>query len=176
MLRAYLKGQGLRAPSEAKLLEILKQLNSRSAKVAHDGKLLRVYRNRIFLKKNEKQEAEFKPRPWNGEPRLPLPALGGELRSRRVRGQGIRSALLKKNSFQIRLRSGGERLRTDARRPSRTLKNLFQEAGVPPWERERLPLLFCGADLVWAPGLGVDAKFLSAGGESAILPDWRPVK
>jgi tRNA(Ile)-lysidine synthase len=72
------------------------------------------------------------------------------------------------------LRSGGERLRTDALRPSRTLKNLFQEAGVPPWERERLPLLFCGGDLVWAPGLGVDARFLSAGGEPAILPDWRP--
>jgi tRNA(Ile)-lysidine synthase len=176
MLRAYLKEQGLRAPSEAKLLEMLKQLSAGSAKVAHDGKLLRVYRNKVFLKKNEKKVAEFKPQPWNGEPRLPLPALGGELRFKRVRGQGIKSALLNKKSFQIRLRSGGERLRTDGRRPSRTLKNLFQEAGVPPWERERLPLLFCGEDLVWAPGLGVDAKFLSAGGESAILPDWRPTK
>lgn len=45
---------------------------------------------------------------------------------------------------------------------------------MPPWERERLPLLFCGDDLVWVPGLGVDAKFLSVGGEPAILPDWRP--
>jgi tRNA(Ile)-lysidine synthase len=173
MLRAYLKGQDLRAPSEAKLVEMLKQLSSRNAKVVHEGKLLRVYRNKIFLKKNEKQTVEFEPQAWNGESRLPLPALGGELRFRRVRGQGIKSALLKKKSFQIRLRSGGERLRTDARRPSRTLKNLFQEAGVPPWERERMPLLFCGADLVWAPGLGVDAKFLSAGGAPGILPDWQ---
>ena len=31
-----------------------------------------------------------------------------------------------------------------------------------------------GADLVWAPGLGVDAKFLSAGRAPGILPDWRP--
>ena len=44
---------------------------------------------------------------------------------------------------------------------------------MPPWERERLPLLFCGDDLVWAPGLGVDAKFASAGGEAGIVPDWR---
>jgi len=174
MLRAYLKGKGLRAPSEAKLLEMLKQLSSGSARVAHDGKLLRVYRGKVFLKRNERQAIEFKPQAWNGEPRLSLPALGGELRFRRVRGLGIKSALLKENSFQIRLRSGGERLRTDALRPSRTLKNLFQEAGVAPWERERMPLLFCGEDLVWAPGLGVDAKFLSAGGETAILPDWRP--
>ena len=52
----------------------------------------------------------------------------------------------------MRLRAGGERLQPDARRPRRTLKNLFQEAGVPPWERDRLPLLFCGDDLVWVPG------------------------
>jgi tRNA(Ile)-lysidine synthase len=173
LLRTYLKGKGLRAPSEAKLLEMLKQLSSRSTEVAHDGKLLRVYRNKIFLKKNEKQAVEFKPQPWNGESRLPLPALGGELRFRRVRGQGIKSALLKKNSLQIRLRSGGERLRTDALRPSRTLKNLFQEAGVPPWERGRMPLLYCGEDLVWVPGLGVDAKFANAGREVGIVPQWR---
>jgi len=173
MLRAYLKGQGLRAPSEAKLLEMLKQLGSGGAQVAHDGVVFRRYRGKIIPAKAS-NDVPFKPRAWNGERRLSLPTLRGELRFRRVRGQGIKSALLKKNSFQVRLRSGGERLRTDARRPSRTLKNLFQEAGVPPWERERMPLLFCGDDLVWAPGLGVDAKFLSAGGEPAILPDWRP--
>ncbi len=172
LLRAYLKGRGLRAPSEAKLVEMLKQLGARSAAIVHDGVVFRRYQEKLFTEK-KKPQSKFEPRTWNGESRLSLPALGGELRFRRVRGRGIKSALLKKNSFQIRLRSGGERLRTDARRPSRTLKNLFQEAGVPPWERERLPLLFCGEDLVWAPGLGVDAKFLSAGGESAILPDWR---
>lgn len=173
LLRAYLKDKGLRAPSEAKLVEMLKQLGSKSAAIEHDGVVFRRYQERLFSEKKRTQSG-FEPRNWNGESRLLLPALGGELRFRRVRGQGIRSALLKKSSFQVRLRSGGERLRTDPLRPSRTLKNLFQEAGVPPWERERLPLLFCGEDLVWAPGLGVDAKFLSAGGETAILPDWRP--
>jgi len=172
MLRAYLKGQGLRAPSEAKLLEMLKQLGSGSATIAHDGMVLRRYREKIFTEK-EKARALFKPQTWKGEARLELPALGGELRFMRVRGGGIASSTIKGKKLQVRLRSGGERLRPDARRPSRTLKNLFREAGVPPWERERLPLLFCGEDLVWAPGLGVDAKFLSAGGESAILPDWR---
>jgi tRNA(Ile)-lysidine synthase len=103
-----------------------------------------------------------------------LPALGGELRFRRVRGGGIARELIEGKPLQVRLRSGGERLKPDAKRPSRTLKNLFQEAGLPPWERERLPLLFCGDELVWVPGLGVDAKFLSAGRAAGILPDWRP--
>lgn len=173
LLRAYLKEKDLRAPSEAKLVEMLKQLGSASAAIVHDGMVLRLYRKKVLIEK-KKIQSPFKPQTWNGESRLVLPALGGELRFRRVRGQGIDSGLLRKQAFQVRLRSGGERLRTDARRPSRTLKNLFQEAGVPPWERERMPLLFCGGDLVWAPGLGVDAKYLSAGRAPGILPDWRP--
>jgi tRNA(Ile)-lysidine synthase len=173
MLRTYLKGQGLRAPSEAKLLEMLKQLGAKSASIEHDGVVFRRYQEKLFTEK-KKSQTKFEPRTWNGESRLSLPALGGELRFKRVRGGGIANESIKGKRLQVRLRSGGERLRPDARRPSRTLKNLFQEAGVPPWERERLPLLFHGEDLVWAPGLGVDAKFLSAGGEPAVLPDWRP--
>ena len=173
LLRAYLKGKGLRAPSEAKLVEMLKQLVSSSASIPHDGVVFRRYRDKVFLEKR-REKSSFKPRVWSGESRLKLPSLDGELRFKRVRGQGFDSTLLERNTFQIRLRSGGERLRTDARRPSRTLKNLFQEAGVPPWERERMPLLFCGDELVWAPGLGVDAKFLSAGSAPGILPEWQP--
>jgi tRNA(Ile)-lysidine synthase len=174
LLRAYLKDRGLRAPSEAKLLEMLKQLAGDGSRISvlHDGAELRVFRGKLKVLKTAKRKA-FKSLAWKGESRLVLPALEGELRFRRVRGQGIDRALLKGKSCQVRLRSGGERLRQDLRRPSRTLKNLFQEAGVPPWERERLPLLFCGEDLVWAPGLGVDAKYLSAGG-AGILPHWHP--
>ena len=73
----------------------------------------------------------------------------------------------------MRLRSGGERLQPDARRPRRTLKNLFQEAGVPPWQRERLPLLFSGETLVWAPGLGVDAAYQAPAKALGVLPEWR---
>jgi tRNA(Ile)-lysidine synthase len=175
LLRAFLKQRGLRAPSEAKLLEMLKQLGAASAAIKHEGVVFRRYRDKVYLEK-ERTRSPFKPQIWNGEARLPLPALGGELRFRRVRGRGIASERIKGKALQVRLRSGGERLRPDARRPSRTLKNLFQEAGVPPWERERMPLLFCGADLVWAPGLGVDAKFLSAGRAPGVLPDWQPAK
>jgi tRNA(Ile)-lysidine synthase len=171
MLRAYLKRKGLRAPSEAKLLEMLKQLGSSSAMIAHDGIVFRRYKERIFPLKATKRSA-FEPLTWNGESRLPLPALGGELRFKRVRGAGIASERIKGKRLQVRLRSGGERLRPDARRPSRTLKNLFQETGVPPWERERLPLLFCGNDLVWVPGLGVDSRFASAGRSAGIEPRW----
>ena len=172
LLRAYLKKKGLRAPSESKLVEMLKQLGSRKAEISHDGVVLRLYREKLFVEKGGAKPAGFKPRTWKGEARLELP--GGELRFRRARGQGIDRSRLKDKALQVRLRSGGERLQPDARRPRRTLKNLFQEASVPPWQRERMPLLFCGQDLVWAPVLGVDAGYRAVKNGAGILPEWHP--
>jgi tRNA(Ile)-lysidine synthase len=133
---------------------------------------LRVYREKLSIEAASKIE-EFTPLSWNGERRLPIPALGGELRLRAARGKGIDPELLNGKSCVVRLRSGGERLQPDPRRPRRALKNLFQEAAVPPWERERTPLLFCGDDLVWVPGLGIDARYKARTDASGILPEWR---
>lgn len=161
LLRNFLSRQGLRAPSERKLADMLRQLSTAKrgaqVRIAHDGKELRVYRHNVVVR-HPQPAAPFTPVKWSGERRLPLPQLGGELRFRRSRGEGIDLSRVLEG-LTVRLRAGGERLQPDARRPRRTLKNLFQEAGVPPWERERMPLLFCGADLVWAPGLGVDARY-----------------
>ncbi|MDW8468308.1 MAG: tRNA lysidine(34) synthetase TilS [Burkholderiales bacterium] len=175
LLREFLAAHGLRAPSEAKLAEMLRQLAGAGsrAEIRHDGAIVRRYRDRVTVERDPPPPAPFAPVRWQGEARLALPALGGELRFRRVRGTGI-AAQRVREGLTVRLRAGGERLRPDPRRPRRTLKNLFQEAGVPPWQRARLPLLFCGADLVWVPGLGVDAAYASAPDEPGIVPEWRP--
>ena len=170
LLRNFLQTQGLRAPSEAKLVEMLKQLTGGGKKtlIEHDGTRLRLYRGKVLWE--GRIAGGFAPLDWKGETRLPLPALGGELRFRRARGKGIAATT---QPLRIKLRSGGERLQPDPGRPRRTLKNLFQEAGVPPWERERLPLLVCGDDLVWVPGLGVDARYQAAKNAPGVLPEWR---
>ena len=173
LLREYLRSRGLQAPSETRLVEMLKQLTSGGARTAlrHDGAVLRVYRGSVLV--DTPQAVTFSALEWNGEPRLRIPQLGGELRFRKARGKGIAVDSSKETRYSIRLRSGGERLQPDPKRPRRTLKNLFQEAGVPPWQRERLPLLFCGDDLVWAPGLGVDARYQARAGRAGIVPEWR---
>jgi tRNA(Ile)-lysidine synthase len=170
LLREFLRSKGLKAPSEAKLMEMLKQLGSASPrlKLHHDGATLRTYRGNVFV--DSESAAQFSPQEWSGEPRLKLPELGGELRFRKARGKGI---ALEHQPLTIRLRSGGEKLQPDPKRPRRTLKNLFQEAGIPPWERDRLPLLYRGDDLVWVPGLGIDARFQAASGMQGFVPEWR---
>src|SRR5204862_6716314 len=112
LLRAYLKRKGLRAPSEAKLVEMLKQLGSAKGEIAHDGVVFRLYRKKIFVTKKKTKSPAFKPQSWNGEAKLALP--GGELRFRSARGRGIDRGRLKHKALQVRLRSGGERLQPDA--------------------------------------------------------------
>ena len=155
-LRAFLEAQGLRAPSEAKLVEMLKQLTGRGARtaIAHDGAVLRAYRGRVSVER----------------PGAPAE----EVRLRPARGRGIDAARLERGRVSLRLRAGGERLQLDPRRPRRTLKNLFQEAGVAPWKRERLPLLYCDDELVWVPQLGIAAGWQAARGARGLVPEWRP--
>ena len=174
LLREFLASKGLRAPSEAKLVEMLKQLSAAApgTRIEHDGAELRVYRGEVRVAPLRKR-APFQPVAWHGERKLMLPALGGELRFRRARGKGIDAQWVEQGEMQVKLRSGGERLQPDARRPRRTLKNLFQEAGVPPWQRERLPMIYCGDELVWAPGLGVDARYQSPRASAGWVPEWR---
>jgi len=171
LLRKFLQTKGLRAPSEARLAEMLKQLTAGGARtlIEHDGARLRVYRGRVMAEENL-SPSTFTSREWNGETRLKIPQLGGELRFRRARGEGIDARRL---PLRVQLRTGGERLQPDAKRPRRTLKNLFQEAGVPPWERDRLPLIVCGDDLVWVPGLGVDVRYRAPQNGPGVLPEWR---
>lgn len=172
LLRAFLREHGMRSPTQARLGEMLRQFRSGGGRIAlrHDGKVLRLYRGRLSVHDVD-APVVLSPVAWSGERRLELPALGGEVEFKRRRGgRGIDPSLLKGKPFSLRLRRGGERLQPDPRRPRRTLKNLFQEAGVPPHERDRLPLLFCGDELAWVPGLGVDVRFAASGG---IVPQWR---
>lgn len=188
LLRAFLAHQGLRAPSEARLVEMLKQLAAGGARteILHDGARLRLYRGRVFVEsvagrtvraehaERSTTEAGFAPVAWRGERRLHIPALGeGELRFRRVRGVGIDAARLAAEGLSVRRRRGGERLQPDPGRPRRTLKNLFQEAGIPPWRRDELPLVYCGEDLVWVPGLGIDCRYRAGAGKAGIALEWR---
>jgi tRNA(Ile)-lysidine synthase len=87
-------------------------------------------------------------------------------------GRGIRQSVLAGKEVSLTARRGGERLQPDARRPRRVLRKLLQENGVPPWERERLPLLWIGGDLAWVGAIGCDAAFACQPGEAGILPSW----
>jgi len=80
---------------------------------------------------------------WTGEAPLPLPD-GGSLQ---LLGKARFDAPLR-----VHARQGGERIRLPGRAHDHALKQVLQDSGVPPWLRERLPLLSAADGTVMAAG------------------------
>jgi tRNA(Ile)-lysidine synthase len=72
----------------------------------------------------------------------------------------------------VRFRSGGESLRPSDARPRKRLKDLCQEAGIVPWMRDRLPLVYIGDRLAAVADLWLDADFAVPPGEPGLQPLW----
>ena len=83
-------------------------------------------------------------------------------------GDGVSQLRLEGQRAELRNRRGGERFQVAANRPRRELKKLFQETGIAPWERDRLPLLCVGEQVIWVPGIGIDPAFAAAPGEASV--------
>ena len=176
LLRAFLLARGLQAPSTVHLEEMLRQLCAGRRESSPELRLgevaLRRYRGWIELSGSGPVDHPAAVIRWTGQARVVL-ADDSELRVQPARGKGVSRAKLCGGEITIRRRQGGERMRLDASRPRRTLKNLLQEAGVRPWLRARMPLLFHDEELVWAPGVGVAWNFRAQGGERALLFSWK---
>ena len=64
--------------------------------------------------------------------------------------------------FRITPRRGGERIRERPDGPSRPLKKWLQDKRVPPWERDRLPLVWHGNQLIAVGDLWLAAGYTGA--------------
>lgn len=178
LLRHFLKLYGIAAPSATRLEDMLHQLLS--AKQDAQIKIpLESFELRRFLGRAWVIPAPCRPGAglsyvWQGENELKLNELGGTLIFWPVHGQGISRARLEEAPVTLRLRQGGERLQPDCKRPRRSLKNLFQEAGIPPWMRQTLPLLYSGENLAAGLGIGIDCAFQARPDEPGIMLEWKP--
>jgi tRNA(Ile)-lysidine synthase len=106
---------------------------------------------------------------WQGESELPWPASNDCLQFKQTQGQGISLKKLQGAPVTFRLRSGGEKLRPFSNAPTRSLKNLLQEHKIPPWQRERLPLMYCGEELICVVGVAIAACYCANPNEDALL-------
>jgi tRNA(Ile)-lysidine synthase len=100
---------------------------------------------------------------WQGEHEIILPQWRGRLLFEKTAGPGISADKLRGGVLTVSPRIGQERLKVAANRPSKSLKSLFQESSIAPWQRQWLPLIYLEADLVFVAGLGMDARLLTQG-------------
>jgi len=164
LLRHWL-GEARGRPPPGRLLEVLERdllgagPSGRGAQ--RWGPLtLRRYRDQLALFPPA-PAAPWRPRRWDLAAPLVLDEAGLELTVGRGPG-GLDPARLPPGGLWLRPRRGGEACRPAGRAGHHALKKLFQERGIPPWERGRLPLLWIDETLAGVAGLCVCQPFACA--------------
>ncbi|MBY0238659.1 MAG: tRNA lysidine(34) synthetase TilS [Burkholderiaceae bacterium] len=188
LLRRWFHQRGLSMPSTAWLHQMLEQLLSAREDanlcVTHPECEVRRHRGRLMLaprlpelagmredKFDDAPEQAFR---WRGETRIDFPDYGGVLHvDDAAPGQGgLAEHWLLQQALTLGFRSGGETLKPAPNRPTRALKRHYQALGVPAWERERLPVVKAGGQLLFAGGIGMDCHHLSADGGKRLIFRW----
>ena len=179
LLRYFLRNIGVPTPHAVQLDEMMQQLLD-----ARQGAVVKFTLGHWQLSRYQGMIHAFQVLPeldekfrivYQGEASIDLPMLGGILHFNRVSGYGLSYKKLQQSLVTVRLRCGAERIRLDDKRPTRTLKNLLQERNIPPWQRDRLPLLFFDEVLVCVPGIGEECSYQAVDCEEGVVLEWEVV-
>lgn len=142
--------------------------------VSWPGAELRRYRDELFIGEPLTEFDSTQIFSWQPETKLDIDGLGC-LSVASVTGQGISPEYFTGKPVEVRFRQGGEALRPVGREGHHALKKLFQETGIPPWSRERIPLLFINDELAMVAGNWVAHEFAVTPEEEGLLPVWVPL-
>ncbi|MHB1058143.1 MAG: tRNA lysidine(34) synthetase TilS [Rhodanobacter sp.] len=168
LLDHWLHARGLGAPTTAQRRQIERQCLARAGQlpcVRWPGAELHIWKGRLWALPPERSVAADWRAQWHGEP-LALPD-GGEL-TLTVAGTRLAEPL------QLRLRRGGERIRPDGDAHTRELRDLFQQARLPPWQRNACPLLYAGDELIAVADRWIAARGTAIFRQAGARPHWRP--
>jgi len=173
LLRYFLQVCGSAMPQAVQLDDMLLQL--REAKedsavcIELGGWQVRLYQNKVYVLQALVELDRNYVLSWHGESELAWPASNLNLIFTPTSGQGISLKKIQSSPLTFRFRRGNEKLRPQLNASTRSLKNLLQDRHVPPWQRERLPLLFCGDELVCVVGVAIAAVYQAELGEESVV-------
>jgi tRNA(Ile)-lysidine synthase len=184
-LRRWLHKNQLAYPSEERLTawwtELQQARVDSNLQWEHDQKLIRLWRGKLTITKNtkntknqnkNKNQSKNENRTENTNTTLGEWIFKNVPASSKKPGiaKDIFEQAKKKGLINTMAREGGEKFKIDAKRPRTTLKNLYQEANIPPWQRD-VPLLYIGEELVAVAGIGISADWQTTQGPR-ISPEW----
>jgi len=124
--------------------------------------VVRRYRGVLYLEQQQSSYSSWQ-QPWDLTTPLLLPC-GKKLHVRTTLGQG----LIYKDTdkpLSVRYRLGGEKCQLPGRAHRHELKKLFQTWGIPPWQRDRVPLIYVGEDVAQVVGYSVCESFIAQPGQ-----------
>jgi tRNA(Ile)-lysidine synthase len=175
VLRHWIVRNGFHAPSARHLEMIRAQIDSRpqSAHACIDWPEAEVrrYRDTLTVRARAVPVDTAIVLPWQPPQILSLPGAGVRVSVRGVTGSGLSQEKLRTQALTVRLRQGGEVCQLAGHPHHVELRKLLQQSGVPPWERERLPLIYAGETIAAIGDRWICAPFAATFGE----PGWEIV-
>lgn len=174
-LRAWLRGLSGEPPAAALVQRLMQELPGRgSAEWPCGSHVLRRYRGVLRCEVPALRTTTAAPTESTLSIRRAgtyrLPGWAGALVATRARDGGVPAAWLAR--IELRPRSGGEQFQAGPGRPPRSLKKQYQAAGIEPAERDG-PLVYSGGQLVFVPGLGIDARVMALPGQPQFTLCWQ---
>ncbi len=165
VLRYWIEKQGYLLPNAKKLTaiqqEVLTAAIDRKPCVSWGAAQVRRFRDDIYLLPHVVNEVKHQASDWQLAKPLALQDKTF-LHAIPVQGEGLCANI---NTVSVRFRESGDSVFI-AKRGRLSLKNLFQEWGVPPWERESLPLIFINETLIAAVDYFLDKNYQAKANES----------
>lgn len=184
LLRFWLLENGIGPLAADTLREWLKQLASEAAIQAIElrgGKYegaIRVYRRRAYVVADVRH---WQPARWTGESLLSLKS--GEHSAGQIEFLSVSTTTEVARVFrppspgenwQVRSRLEGDGIAMSERSGHVALKNIFQQANIPPWLRGTWPLLTCDDEIVAVVGIAIAKAFTVPSGQPGLVCGWKP--
>ena len=157
VLRLWLRDLGYDEPAHFHLAELERQLRTsaedRAPCVRWDQCELRRYRDLLYAMRPLAPLSAGWRSDWDGSPAA-LPG-GGTLA---LRGETEPATIdAGDRPLAIHYRSGGEHIKPAGSTHTRELRLVLQEAGIPPWQRDRIPLISMNGELIAVADLVLSA-------------------
>lgn len=172
VVRGWIKHLGLPTPNAVHIERIMEDVVTSAWDatpcVRWPGTEVRRYRDLIYAMPPLPPHDPRQRMSWDMSGALILSS-GERLSAIRVPGAGLDAELCQIRSVTVRYRQGGEYCRPLSRGHRHELRKLFQEAGIPPWERDRLPLIYLDDQLAAVAGLWVCEPFQAGAGKPGLL-------
>ena len=178
VIREWFKVNNLRMPAEKILNAILDEVvnaeQSKNPEIRGLGYCIRRYRKKLYCLTSTDTNKQLCEQLWTIPEKQLILADGSKLVISES-STGIPQRLWDAAEVTIKFRQGAEKISLPGRAGRHTLKKLYQEKGVPPWQRSNIPLIYLDNNLAAVADLWIAADYFDQN-ESCYQLDWlKPV-
>lgn len=162
LIRQWFSVLQLRMPSEKMVNSILKQVclakKSANPEVKGQNYSIRRYRDKLYCLLQNQFESCLQDQFWDSRTEQIDLGDGRKLVLKKT-SEGISEKLWNNSEVFVRFRQGAEKIKLPGRMGHHSLKKLFQEKAVPPWQRNTCPLIYLDGQLAAVADLWISADF-----------------